>query len=173
IAGAAASSFLNRSSLPAKLAEARAAVRKAEVRARALAAMDQALEAGSPGRVYQARDDLLDRYADLAHDRQLITRMTAANELIRKAVTIDTGRGGAARGARPDRPGPAPSLGIRSRQEGAPGAPALESIVFAMADGLAVAIDATAGAPLWQASLGLASPYVPQPVPGDPSVLAF
>src|SRR5262249_43689542 len=45
IAGAAASSFLNRSSLPAKLAEARAAVRKAEVRARALAAMDQALEA--------------------------------------------------------------------------------------------------------------------------------
>ncbi|HZW31477.1 MAG TPA: PQQ-binding-like beta-propeller repeat protein, partial [Isosphaeraceae bacterium] len=177
IAGESASSFLNRSPLPTKLAEARAAVRKAEVRARALATMDRALEQGSPSKVYQARDDLLDQYADLAHDRQLVTRMTSANELIRKAVTIDTTRRAAARGARPDPLGPATSLVIRSGPGGTSGtpapAPAPESIVLALADGFAFAIDATAGEPLWQTPLGLASPYVPQPVPGDPTVLAF
>jgi outer membrane protein assembly factor BamB len=173
IAGESASSFLNRSTLPAKLAEARAAVRKAQVRAKALAAMDEALKEGSPSRAYQARDDLLEQYADLAHDRQLITRMTTANELIRKAVTIDTTRRTAARGAHPDPLGPATGFVLRSRTEGTTGTPPVESIVYALADGCALALDATAGAPLWQAPLGLASPYVPQPVAGDPSVLAF
>src|SRR5262249_61780952 len=123
LAGEPASSFLTRSALPAKLAEARAAVHKAQVRARALAAMDEALKEGSPSRAYQARDDLLDQYADLAHDRQLITRMTAANEVIRKAVTIDTTRRAAARGARPDPLGPATSLASPSRPGRASGTP--------------------------------------------------
>ncbi len=35
------------------------------------------------------------------------------------------------------------------------------------------AFDATTGAPLWQVPLGLASPYVPQPVAGEASVIAF
>jgi outer membrane protein assembly factor BamB len=173
IAGEPAPSFLNRSRLPAKLAEARAAVRKAQVREQALATMDRALQDGSSSRVYQARDDLVDQYADLAHDRELITRMTAANELIRKAVTLDTTHRPAARGARVDPLGPATSVLLRSRREvpSAPPAPGL--IVFALADGFAYAIDATAGAPLWQVPLGLASPYVPLHVPGDPTVLAF
>ena len=46
VAGEPAPAFLNRSRLPAKLTEARAAVRKAQVRAQALAAMDQAIKDG-------------------------------------------------------------------------------------------------------------------------------
>src|SRR5262249_43296154 len=114
IAGEPAPAFLNRSRLPAKLAEARAAVRKAQVRAEALAAMDRALGDGSATRVYQARDDLVDQYSDLALDRELVTRMTAANELIRKAVTVDTTRRRAQRTARPDPLGPATSLVLRT-----------------------------------------------------------
>ena len=49
-------------------------------------AMDQALAEGSATRVYDARDSLVAQYADLAHDKDLIARMTAANELIRQAV---------------------------------------------------------------------------------------
>src|SRR5262249_43602255 len=52
VAGEPAPSFLNRSRLPAKLADARAAVRKDQVRSHALAAMDLALKDGSPSRVY-------------------------------------------------------------------------------------------------------------------------
>src|SRR5205814_8695976 len=108
----------------------------------------------------------------------------------RKAVTRGAIRRRAERVARPDPLGPATSVVLRSRQEGASGAPtrlvvqasrlppetaggtpapqrpmAPESIVFALADGIAYAVDATAGAPLWQVPLGLASPYLPQLVP--------
>jgi outer membrane protein assembly factor BamB len=173
IAGEPATALLDRSRLPAKLVEARAAVRKAQVRAQALAAMDGALQEGLPSRVYQARDDLVDRYADLAQDKDLIARMTAANELIRKAVTVDPTRRAAARTARTDPLGPPTSVVFRSRLVPGSGPPAPESIVFALSEGLGYAIDATAGAPLWQTTLGLASPFVPQPIPGDGTVLAF
>jgi hypothetical protein len=117
VAGEPAPSFLVRSRLPAKLAEARAAVRKSQVRSRALAEMDLALKERSASRVYQARDNLVDQYADLAHDRELIARMTSANELIRKAVTIDTTRRPAARTAAPEPLGPATSVVLRTRRE--------------------------------------------------------
>ncbi len=56
IAGPSAGALLGKSRLPAKLAEARAAVRKAAVRARALAAMDEAIGKGSSSAAYAARD---------------------------------------------------------------------------------------------------------------------
>ena len=173
IAGEPAQSFFVRSRLPAKLAEARAAVRKAQVRSRALAEMDLALKDRSASRVYQARDNLVDQYADLAHDKELIVRMTSANELIRKAVTIDTMRRAASRSPATDPLGPATGVVFRTRREASPAAPAPESIVFALADGFAYGIDVTAGAPLWQVPVGLASPFVPQPVAGEAAVIVF
>jgi hypothetical protein len=76
VKGDGAAAFLTRSPLPAKLADARAVVRKAETRAKALAAMDQALKEKSSRGVYQARDDLTNAYADLAQDRELVTPET-------------------------------------------------------------------------------------------------
>ena len=64
IAGEPAPAFLNRSKLPSKLTEARAAVLKAQIRSRALAAMDQAVSQGAPSKVYDARDALVQQYAD-------------------------------------------------------------------------------------------------------------
>jgi outer membrane protein assembly factor BamB len=171
VAGEPAPAFLNRSRLPAKLAEARAAVRKDQVRAGALAAMDQALADGSSTRVYDARDALVAAYADLAHDKDLIKRMTDANELIRKAVTVDPGRRAAERAPRPDPLGPPFSVVLRSRRDAL--SDAAGSIVFALADGYAYALDGRNGAPLWHVPVGLASPFVPQAIPGEATALAF
>ncbi len=135
--------------------------------------MDRGLEDGSASRVYQARDDLVGQYADLAQDRQLREKMTAANELIRKAVKVDRRRKAAARGPRPEPLGPPTTVVLRSRPEPASASPAPESIVFALADGLGYGIDAAAGAPLWQIPLGLASPFMPVPVPGEAAAIAF
>jgi outer membrane protein assembly factor BamB len=165
--------FLNRSRLPSKLSEARAAVRKAQVRSSALEAMDKALKEGSASRVYQARDDLVDQYADLARDSELVKRMTSANELIRKAVTVDATRRPAATSPWPDPLGPPTSVVFRSRQDAPAHAPSPETIIYALADGLAYALDATRGAPLWHVFLGLASPFVPVAVAGDATAVAF
>jgi outer membrane protein assembly factor BamB len=173
IAGEPARALLTRSRLPSKLAEARAAVRKSKVRVGALAAMDRGLAEGSASRVYEARDDLVGQYADLAQDRELIAKMTAANELIRKAVKVDATRKAAARGPRPEPLGPSTTVVFRTRPEPAGGNSAPESIVFALAEGLGYGIDSAAGAPLWQVPLGLASPFVPRPVPGEATAIAF
>jgi outer membrane protein assembly factor BamB len=173
VAGEPAVAFLNRSRLPVKLAEARAAVRKSQIRSQALAVMDKALTDGSASRVYQARDDLVEQYSDLAHDRELIARMTAANELIRRAVSVDKTPRPASRTPRPDPLGPATSVILRTRAESPSAASSPESIVWALADGFVYAIEGTVGAPLWQLPVGLASPFVPQAVPGDATVLAF
>jgi hypothetical protein len=168
-----APAFLNRSRLPALLGEARAAVRKAQVYARALEAMDQALKAGSATRVYQARDDLVDEYADLARAGELIKRMTSANELVRKAVAVDSTRRPAATTPWPDPLGPPTSVVFRSRTDVPAKPPAPETIVYALADGLAYALDATTGAPIWHVFLGLASPFAPVPIPGEATAVAF
>jgi outer membrane protein assembly factor BamB len=172
VAGEPALAFLNKSRLPAKLSEARAAVRKAQIRAKAFAAMDRALSDGSASRVYDARDALVDQYADLAQDRDVITRMTAANELIRRAVSVDKTRRPAEHAPRRDPLGPPTSLVLRSSRTAASHSPAAESIVFALADGCAYALDGTNGAPLWHVPLGAASSYVPRAVAGDATVLA-
>ncbi len=173
VAGEPALAFLNRSRLPGKLSEARAAVRKARIRTEALEAMDKALAEASATRVYDTRDGLVAQYADLAHDKDLIARMTAANELIRRAVVVDTKRRPAAREPRPDPLGPATSLVWRSSPTAAAASPVPEVIVFALADGFAYAFDARSGAPVWQVPLGLASPFVPRLVTGEATALAF
>jgi outer membrane protein assembly factor BamB len=173
IAGEPAHALLTRSRLPSKLAEARAAVRKAQFRGQLLATMDRALQEGSASQVYQARDELVGQYVDLAQDRELVARMTAANELIRKAVKVDATRKAAARGPRPEPLGPPTTVVLRSRPEPAGGSSAPESIVYALADGLGYALDAAAGAPLWHVPLGLASPFPPRSVPGEAAAIAF
>jgi outer membrane protein assembly factor BamB len=173
VAGETALAFLNRSRLPGKLSEARAAVRKAKIRTLALEAMDKALAEGSATRVYDTRDGLVAQYADLAHDKELIARMTGANELIRRAVVVDTKRRPAAHEPRPDPLGPATSLVWRSSPAAAPASPTPEAIVYTVADGFAFGIDGKSGAPLWQVPLGLASPFVPRPVTGEATTLAF
>jgi len=172
VAKDSAPAFLQRSRLPTLLGEARAAVQKAQIYARALESMDNALKEGSASRVYQARDNLVDQYADLARDRELIKRMTSANELVRKAVTVDLRRRPAATTPWPDPLGPPTSVVFRSGPGGAAKPPAEGAIVYALADGLAYALDATSGAPLWQVPLGLASPYAPITIPGETAVVA-
>ena len=171
IAGEPAPAFLKRSRLPGLLEDGRAAVRKADTRAQALSDMDLAISNGSASGAYKARDALIDRYADLAQDRELIGRMTQANELIRRAVKVEPARQPAATTPRPEPLGLPTSLVLRSSAERPAGALAPESIAYALADGFAYAVDAATGAPHWQLSVGLAAPYAPQPVAGDTTVL--
>jgi outer membrane protein assembly factor BamB len=172
IAGEPAPAFLKRSRLPGLLDEARAAVQKARVRALGIETMDRALQNGSASGVYKARDALVDQYADMAQDRELVQRMTKANDLIRRAVKVDPARAAAATTERPSLLGPATSLVLRSSAEAPAGSLVAEGLVYALADGFAYALDSASGAPVWQRALGLASPFPPLSVPGDPTVLA-
>ncbi len=178
VAGEPAVELLTRSQLPTKLARARAAVEKAEFRAKLLGEMNDAIMAGSPARAYQARDDLLDRYSDLARDMDLIRGMTSANELVRKAVTVDTTRRSAEHSPRAEPLGPALSLAVREGGRAAPVASpgaGVESArtVFALADGFAFGLDGATGKPLWQLPVGLSSRLAPQAVPGDDTAILF
>ncbi|MFO0909620.1 MAG: PQQ-binding-like beta-propeller repeat protein [Isosphaeraceae bacterium] len=174
VAGPTAETFLKRSRLPAKLDAARAAVVKAGIRTRALAAMSQALQAGSASGVYAARDGLVAAYADLANDRELLSRMNAANDLIRKAVTVDPSTFPAETEPHEELLGPPTTLILRSPPE-APASPNATAVasVFAMADGMAYGVDGTTGEPVWQRPVGLSAAFPPQPVPGGTTVLAF
>ena len=127
--------------------------------------------AGSAAGVYKARDALIDRYVNLAQDPELIKRMTQANDLVRRAVKVESTQRVAQRGPRPGPLGPATSLVLRSNTETPPPPTETGSMAFALADGLAYGLDAATGAPVWQVFVGLASPFAPQAVPGDPSVL--
>jgi outer membrane protein assembly factor BamB len=173
VGGPSAADFLNRSRVPSKLADARAAVRKAQVYTTALAEMDKALSDQAASRVYEKRDKLLDEYADLARDPELVKRMTAANELVRKAVKVDATRRPAAREPRPDLLGPPTSLVLRLPGGAANSTPSPEMIVYALADGYAYALDGARGAPLWHVPIGLGASFLPQSVPGDATVLVL
>jgi outer membrane protein assembly factor BamB len=173
VGGQSAADFLNRSRLPSKLTQARAAVLKAQVYSRALGEMDSALGEGVVARVYQARDDLVDRYADLSRDRAVLERMTAANELVRKAVRVDPTRRPAVTEPKRDCLGPPTSLVLRDARSGPAEAPSADMIVYAVADGHAYALDGPSGTPLWHNPVGSGAPFVPRSVPGDGTVLAF
>ncbi len=99
--------------------------------------------------------------------------MTQANELIRRAVKVDPAHRPAATTPRPEPLGPPTSLVLRSTADRPAAAPAAESLAYARAEGIAYALDAATGAPLWQRSIGLAAPFAPQPVAGDPTVLVI
>ena len=75
-----------------------------------------------------------------AQDKELIARMTAANELIRKAVKIDPTRRSAEQSERPDPLGPPTSLVLRTQIDSLEAPPA-EDIVYALADGYAYAVN--------------------------------
>jgi outer membrane protein assembly factor BamB len=173
IAGEPAPAFLKRSRLPGLIDEARAAVRKAHERQQALASMDQAIQAGNASGVYKARDALVDRYADLSQDTELVKRMTLANDLIRKAVKVSRDRKAAVTSPRTELLGPPTSLVLRSIGTNPAGPPAAESIVYALADGILYALDAPTGTPIWQRVVGLASPFPPQPIVGTDSILSI
>ena len=117
--------------------------------------MDAALKAGSSAGVYAARDALVAEYADQAEDRDLLARMTGANDLIRKAVTVDpSGRPGETE-PHPDPLGPPTTLVLRARPGRRRAAAADGPLVFALADGIAYGLDGATGAPLWQVPVGL------------------
>ncbi|MBX6313440.1 MAG: PQQ-binding-like beta-propeller repeat protein, partial [Isosphaeraceae bacterium] len=164
IAGEAAEKLRENSRLPRALNEARAAVRKAQVRAQALAAMDAAIKEESAAKVFEARDALVKAYPDLANDRATIERMTRANEFVRRAVTFDATRRPAETEEHPEPLGPPTSLVLRSRPGDGPTKNG--PLVYALADGIAYALDGTNGAPVWQRPVGLSAPFPPQAVPG-------
>ncbi len=171
VAGKAAEAALKKSRLPDKIAVARAAVNKEKTRRDRLAAMDAALAAGSSSGVYAARDALVAEYADQADDRELLARMTEANALIRKAVSVDpSGRPGETE-PHPDPLGPATTLVLRNA--GAKPSATEGPLVFALADGMAYAIDGSTGAPVWQVAVGESSPFPPQVIPGASALLVF
>ena len=170
IAGEAAGALLSRSRLPTKLETARAAVLKAKVRAGSLAEMDTALKALSSSGVYAARDRLVGSYPDQANDRDLLARMNKANDLIRKAVTVDASERPAETEPRVEPLGPATSLVLRDADTPASPSPTL---VYTLADGFIYALDGLTGNPIWQRAVGLSSPYPPQPIPGGTTVLAI
>ena len=163
IAGEPAPAFLKRSRLPGLLDEARAAVLKARIRTDALAAMDLAIGAGSAAGVYKARDALIERYVDLAQDPELIKRMTQANDLVRRAVKVESTRRVAQREPRPGPLGPATSLVLRSTTETPPPPTETGSMAFALADGLAYGLDAATGAPSGRSSWASRLPSFPRP----------
>ena len=172
ITGSAAEELLKHSKYLPKLAEARAAVVKAGIRTKALAAMDAAITAGSSAGVYEARDTLVHQYADLAEDRDLVARLKQANELVRKAVKLDPSRRPAEKEPHDDKLGPLTSLVMRWPNLAKPTSPST-SRVFALADGIAYGLDGGSGAPLWQYPVGLSSAFPPQAIPGGSTALVF
>jgi outer membrane protein assembly factor BamB len=166
VAGPAAESLESRSRAPAKLASARAAVRKGVTRLAALKAMDQALQAGSAAGIYEARDALVAEYPDLAADSAVVERLTRGNDLLRQAVTFDPTTRAGETTPRPDPLGPPTTLVLRGVGDGRadPAAPT----VVALAEGLALGLSESDGAPRWQVPVGLSAPFPPQLVGGDP-----
>src|SRR5262249_4231701 len=175
VTGKSSERFLARSRVPGKLAEARGAVRRAEVRAGALAPMDAALRAGSSSDGDAARDGLIRAHPDLAEDRGLHERMTKANELVRRAVRLDASMRPAETEPRVDPLGPPLAQVVRATLDGSSprAAGPVPPLAYALVDGFLYGLDALTGKPLWVQPAGLWAPFPPRPVPGSSSVLAF
>ena len=132
--------------------------------------MDKALQGGiAHSQVYDARDALVEQYADLARDKDLIAQDDGGQR-----ADPQGGHG------RPDAPpcrasapaGPArtadqPGAALRApTRPPAHRRPRRSSMPWPT--GFGYALDGTTGAPLWHVPLGLASPFAPQAVPGEP-----
>ena len=149
-----------KSRFPSKLAEANAAVLKAQTRTKFLADMDAALKAGSSTEVYNLRDGLVARYPDFNVDKDVVAKLTAANDLVKKAVAFDpAGRSRPrpsrtpSRSARRSRSWSAPT---RTRSRARPGRSSTPS-----AQGHVYALDGANGAPIWHVPIGLTTPVRP------------
>ncbi len=169
VAGKAADALLSRSRALPKLDQAREAIRRAQARTKALASIDAALASGSAARAFEGRDALVGMYSDMASDRELVSRLVKANDLIRRAATFDpSGRPGETE-PHPDPLGPPTTLVLRLDPGRKPGN---GPVVYAIADGLLFGIDSAAGAPLWQTPVGISSPFPPVPIAGgEPAIL--
>jgi outer membrane protein assembly factor BamB len=173
ILGKAAEALGNRARVPEKMDLARLAVHKATARTTALAAMDAALKGHSAGGVYGARDRLVTEYPAFLADRAVADRLKSANDLIKGAVKFNPSRRPAETAPNPEPLGPPTSLVIRLNPGQAPKT-ADGPLVYALAEGLAYALDGGTGAPLWHVPVGLSSPFPPLAIPGvDASVLVF
>jgi len=167
VVGQAAAALIEKSKIPEKLARARAAIQKSQDRAASLVAMDAAIKANKPGEAYASRDTLVRRYGDLTADKEVLKRLALANDLVKQAVSFDpSGRPGE-NSPLEERTGPPTSLVLRL-DPGKPPGPGNGPVAFALADGLAFGLDAATGAPRWQAPVGLASPFPPLAIAGDP-----
>src|SRR5205823_1874409 len=95
-----------------------------------------------------------------------VERLTKGNDLLRQAVTFDPAPRPAENAPRPDPLGPPMTFVQHEVRKGwaDPDAPA----AFALAEGLAIGLSESDGAPRWQVPVGLASPFPPQPLGGDP-----
>ncbi len=166
VAGPAAGSLIERSQVPRLLDKARAAIRKSQDRATAIASMDAALKANRPGDAYSARRSLVIHYPDLALDKEVASRLILANGQIRSAVVYDSSARPAETEPRLEPLGPATSLVLRL-EPGKTFASGATSIAFALADGFVFGLDASTGSPRWQVPVGVASPFPPQAVAGE------
>src|SRR5262249_12159465 len=110
VAGKAADPMLGKSRVPARLAQAREAVRKVKGRAERLAEMAAALKWSSAAEVYAAGDALVGEYTDLAADKEVVKRLTTANKLIMDGVKFDDSRRPADVEPPPEPVGPPTSL---------------------------------------------------------------
>ncbi|HEV3121681.1 MAG TPA: PQQ-binding-like beta-propeller repeat protein, partial [Isosphaeraceae bacterium] len=173
ILGKASEALLNRAHVPDKMDQARTAVHKATARTRAIAAMDAALKDKSALGVYGARDRLVSEYPAFLTDRAVADRLKAANDLVKAAVKYNPSRRPAETAPTPEPLGPPTSLVIRLNPGQAPKAKD-GPIVYALAEGLAYALDGGTGAPLWHVPVGLSAPFPPVAIPGvETSVLVF
>ncbi len=176
VAAQAHKTLLAKSKFPQKLEAAQAAVTKAQIRADALAKMDAAIKAGKADDVFASRNALVLQFPDLKEDKDVVSRLAGANDLIRKAVSLDPTTRPADTTTPPDPLGPPVSLVLRSNPALGKDRPAQADgpIVYALVQGSVYALDGASGAPLWQAAVGLSSPFSPIAVAGaKPSVLAF
>ncbi len=169
VAGKASEALLSRSRALPKLNQAREAIRRAQARARAFAAIDAALAAGSAEKAYAGRDALVGLYADMASDRELIERLVKAKRADPQGGRLRPLRTRRDRAPRRRGAGPATTLVLRLD----PGSkPAGGPVVYALSDGLVTGLDGANGAPLWQVSVGHSSPFAPQVIAGgDASIL--
>jgi outer membrane protein assembly factor BamB len=163
VGGKPAAEVRERAGFPARLETSRAAVTKARVRRDALAEMDAALKSSDPSATYSARDGLVLSYPDLANDPAVLERLRAANQLIKAQVKIEGDKIAGVSSAREEVLGPPLSLVYRSTDAAPTDA---QTPVFALAEGIAYALDGANGAPIWQRSLGLDAPYAPRPIAG-------
>lgn len=172
VAGEAALALRTKSLFPVRLADAHAAVLKAETRTKYLADVDAALKAGSATDVYNLRDALVALYPDFAADKDLVAKLTSANDLVKKAVTFNPAGRPAETKPHPDGLGPPISVVLRSDPNAVPGKAG--PIVYAVAQGFVYALDGTNGAPLWHVPIGLTMPFAPMPLGGQqPTCLIY
>jgi outer membrane protein assembly factor BamB len=172
VAGNSALALRGKSLFPVRLAEANAAVLKANTRKTFLADMDAALKAGSATEVYNLRDGLVARYPDFGVDKDVVAKLTSANDLVKKAVSFDPAGRPAETKPHPEALGPPISVVVRSDPNAVAGKTG--PIVYAVAQGLLYALDGTNGAPIWHTPIGLTTPFSPLPIAGQqPSCLIY